>query len=71
MGCKPGKVAQQDHEYKRNGTRNLFMLVTPKRGERNVIVTQRRTRVDFAYFCAIWSMSCIPRLNTLIWSWII
>jgi hypothetical protein len=49
LGCKPGKVAQQDHEYKRNGTRNLFMLVAPKRGERNVIVTQRRTRVDFAF----------------------
>jgi hypothetical protein len=49
QGCKPGKVARQDHEYKRNGTRNLFMLVAPKRGERNVFVTQRRTKIDFAY----------------------
>jgi len=49
QGCKSGKVARQDHEYKRNGTRNLFMLVAPKRGERNVLVTNRRTKIDFAY----------------------
>jgi len=49
LGCRPGSVARQDHEYKRNGTRNLFMLVAPKRGERNVLVTQRRTKIDFAF----------------------
>jgi len=49
LGCQPRKIARQDHEYKRNGTRNLFMLVTPKRGERNVFVTKRRTKIDFAY----------------------
>ena len=49
LGCKPGKVTRQDHEYKRNSTRNLFMLVAPKRGERNVLVTNRRTKIDFAY----------------------
>jgi hypothetical protein len=47
-GCQPGKATRQDHEYKRNGTRNLFMLVAPKRGERNVLVTNRRTKIDFA-----------------------
>ena len=49
LGCQPGKVARQDHEYKRNGTRNLFMLVAPKGGERNVLVTNRRAKIDFAY----------------------
>lgn len=49
LGCQPGKVTRQDHEYQRNGTRNLFMLVAPKRGERNVLVTNRRTKNDFAY----------------------
>jgi hypothetical protein len=48
LGCQPGKVTRQDHEYKRNGTRNVFMLVAPKRGERNVLVTNRRTKIDFA-----------------------
>lgn len=47
-GCKPGKATRQDHEYKRNGTRNLFVLVAPKRGERNVFVTYCRTKIDFA-----------------------
>jgi hypothetical protein len=49
IGCSPGKSTRQDHEYQRNGTRNLFMLVAPKRGERNVLVTNRRTKIDFAY----------------------
>ena len=49
LNCKPGVTARQDHEYQRNGTRNLFMLVAPKRGERDVIVTHRRTKIDFAY----------------------
>ncbi len=49
LNCKPGMTARQDHEYQRNGTRNLFMLVAPKRGERDVIVTHRRTKVDFAH----------------------
>jgi hypothetical protein len=48
IGCRPGKATRQDYEYKRNGTRNLFMFVAPKRGERNVLVTNRRTKIDFA-----------------------
>jgi hypothetical protein len=48
LGHQPGKATRQDHEYKRNGTRNLFMLVAPKRGERNVLMTNRRTKIDFA-----------------------
>jgi len=45
---KPGQVARQDYEYKRNGTRNLFLFVEPKAGSRHVLVTQRRTKRDFA-----------------------
>jgi hypothetical protein len=26
---QPGRSAKQDYEYKRNGTRNLFLLVEP------------------------------------------
>jgi hypothetical protein len=46
---QPGKIAKQDYEYKRNGTRNLFMLVEPKAGFRHVLITRRRTKLDFAY----------------------
>jgi len=72
LDCKSGLVARQDHEYKRNGTRNLFMLVAPKRGERNVLVTQRRTKIDFALVMRyLVDVMCIPRLNTSTWSWTI
>lgn len=43
-----GRAECHDYEYVRNGTANLFMLVEPLRGWRNVNVTSRRTRLDFA-----------------------
>ena len=46
---KKGQAARQDYEYKRNGTRNLFLFVEPKAGFRHVLVTKRRTKQDFAY----------------------
>ena len=44
----PGRVECHDYEYVRNGTANLFMLVEPLRGWRNVNLTSRRTKLDFA-----------------------
>jgi hypothetical protein len=49
LACQPGKPLRQDYEYKRNGTRNLFVLVEPKAGFRHVLVTRRRTKQDFAF----------------------
>lgn len=46
--AKPGEVERWDYEYVRNGTANLFMMVEPLGGRRNVNVTTRRTRLDFA-----------------------
>ena len=46
--AEPGRLERIDYEYKRNGTRNLFMLCEPKGGWRHVEVTDRRTAVDFA-----------------------
>ena len=43
-----GQAIRQDYEYKRNGTRNLFLFVEPKAGFRQVLVTNRRTKRDFA-----------------------
>lgn len=45
----PGHASRQDYEYKRNDTRNVFMFVEPKAGSRHVLVTQRRTKQDFAF----------------------
>ncbi len=44
----PGRPKRIDYEYKRNGTRNLFMFCEPKGGWRHIEVTERRTAVDFA-----------------------
>jgi DDE superfamily endonuclease len=49
LSLKPGQALRQDYEYKRNGTRNLFLFVEPKAGSRHVLVTNRRTKQDFAF----------------------
>jgi transposase len=43
-----GQARRYDHEYKRNGTRNIFIHCEPQTGWRHVEVTQRRTKTDFA-----------------------
>lgn len=49
LPAKEGRVRRRDYEYVRNGTANIFMTVEPKGGCRNVSVTTRRTRSDFAH----------------------
>jgi hypothetical protein len=46
--CGEGKPRRTDYEYKRNGTRNIFMTVEPQGGWRSSHVTARRTKRDFA-----------------------
>ena len=45
----PGQPEIIDYEYERNGTGNLFMLFEPLAGRRKVLVTQRRTAIDYAH----------------------
>ena len=47
---KPGSFAKYDYEYKRNGTRNIFIAVEPKAGRRVIEVTKTRKKIDFAHF---------------------
>lgn len=47
---QPGQVAKEDYEYRRAGTRNIFLAVEPKGGYREASVTARRTKVDFVGF---------------------
>ena len=44
-----GRRERFDYEYRRNGTRNLFMLCEPLRGWRHVAVTEQWRMEDFAY----------------------
>lgn len=45
----PGRPARIDYEYERRGTANLFMFVEPLKGRRRVLVTERRTALDWAH----------------------
>src|SRR5918998_6285560 len=48
LPVRPGQPACYDYEYKREGTANLFLFVQPLLGWRQVNVTARRTKQDFA-----------------------
>lgn len=45
---RPKRVRRVDYEYQRHGVRNLFLWCEPLRSRRQVAVTQRRTRLDWA-----------------------
>lgn len=49
LPLKPKRGRRQDFEYKRAGTRNLFLFVEPKAGRRGVLVTRQRGKHDFAH----------------------
>lgn len=49
LPTSPGQVRRYDYEYKRNGTRNLFLFFEPLAGWRHIEVTERRTKLDFAH----------------------
>ena len=49
LPASPGHVLRYDYEYKRNGTRNLFLFFEPLAGWRHVEVTEQRTKLDFAH----------------------
>ena len=44
----PGHPARHDPEYVRGGVANLFLATEPLRGWRTVLVSDQRTRLDFA-----------------------
>jgi DDE superfamily endonuclease len=45
---KPGHPARIDYEYERRGVCHQLVMCEPLRGWRRVIVTERRTRTDYA-----------------------
>lgn len=50
LPLQPGKPRRDDDHYERRGTRNLFLACEPLRGWREVKVTPRRTKQDWAMF---------------------
>lgn len=50
IAAKPGSPVKYDYEYKRNGVCNIFMACEPLAGKRLVKVTEKKTKIDWAYF---------------------
>ena len=48
MPVQPGRPRRQGYEYRRAGTRKIFLTCEPLAGWRHVAITQRRTMPDFA-----------------------
>ena len=44
----PGEVEKLDYEYKRLGTKNIFLFLEPKTGKYYIRVTERHTALDWA-----------------------
>lgn len=61
---KPGAPARYDVDYERHGVRDLMMMCAPKRGWRDVLITERRTKIDFAHTMKH-LVECFPEATTL------
>ena len=62
---EPGAPARYDVEYvRRQGVRDLMMMCQPLRGWREVLITERRTKIDFAYTMKH-LVECFPEAKTL------
>ncbi len=49
LPAQPGRPRRQDYEYRRGGTRNIFLTCEPLAGWRHVAITEQRTMQDFAH----------------------
>jgi len=50
LPLQPGHVRKEDSHYHRQGVWNLFVAFEPAAGKRDVTVTERRTKVDWAHY---------------------
>ena len=50
LPLRAGQVTCEDCNYERHGTANLFLAFEPARGQRDVTVSHRRTRQDWAQY---------------------
>ncbi len=49
LPMEPGCPLREDYEYERNGVSHLFLFFEPLAGKRHIRVSERRTKVDWAY----------------------
>jgi len=65
LPAAPGQIAKEDYEYRRAGTRNLFVAVEPKAGHREVEVTSRRRKPDFVAFVQFLVLVVYPQAQKI------
>lgn len=66
LPAQPGLPMRYDYEYRRQGTCNLFVSFQPALGWRNVDVTDRRTKKDFAYQMQQLTNVHFPQAETIV-----
>jgi hypothetical protein len=66
LPAKPGKPERYDYEYKRNGTRNLFVFFQPLVGWRHVLTTEQRTKIDDAHAMRYLVDELFPEAETVV-----
>ena len=50
ISALPGRPARHDYEYRRCGVCDTFLACEPLAGKRMIKITERRTKIDWAYF---------------------
>ena len=63
---QPGQPERFDYEYKRNGTRNLFVFFQPLAGWRHILITEHRTKVDYAHAMRYLVDELFPEANVVV-----
>jgi len=61
----PGSLEKYDYSYSRNGTANIFVAVDFKGGKRDITVTDRRTKKDFAMYIRHLVKNVFPKAKKL------
>jgi len=62
---KPGSPEKYDYSYKITGRANIFVAVDPKGGKRDITVTDRRTKKDFAFYIKHLVYNVFPKAKKL------
>jgi len=65
VAASPAHSARQDSEYARHGSANVFGVLEPLRGWRQLEVTARRTNQDFAHCLQRLVDDCFPHAQTI------
>ncbi len=64
--AKLGRPRREDYEHERNGTAKIFMLFELLASWRQVSVTERRTKIDFAHLIRELVDELDPALETIV-----